>query len=85
MSLLPRPGRRAVTRRRVLGDLGVAITVAVLVLGPLLLHRGFALRGDMVFVPRQPWKDAWLGLDGSVARFVPGDAFVSLATQVAAG
>ena len=73
------------TGRRAVSDLGVAITVAVLVLGPLLLHRGFALRGDMVFVPRQPWKDAWLGLDDSVARFVPGDAFVSLTTQVLPG
>ena len=73
------------TGRRAVSDLGVATTVAVLVLGPLLLHRGFALRGDMVFVPRQPWKDAWLGLDDSVARFVPGDAFVSLTTQVLPG
>ncbi len=73
------------TGRRALSDLGVAITVAVLVHGPLLLHRGFALRGDMVFVPRQPWKDTWLGLDDSVARFVPGDALVSLATQVVPG
>ena len=37
------------------------------------------LRGDMVFVPDQPWKAAWLGLDGRVPRFVPGDAFVSAA------
>ena len=73
------------TRRRAVSDLGVAITVAVLVYGPLLLHRGFALRGDRVFVPRQPWKDAWLGLDDSVARFVPGDALVSLTTQVLPG
>ena len=73
------------TGRRAVSDLGVAITVAVLVHGPLLLRRGFALRGDMVFVPRQPWKDTWLGLDDSVARFVPGDAFVSLSTQVLPG
>lgn len=73
------------SRRRNLADLGVAVAVAVLVHGPLLLHRGFALRGDMVFVPRQSWKDAWLGLDGSVARFVPGDAFLSVATQVLPG
>ena len=54
-------GRRAVTGAPRRSDLGVAIAVAVLVLGPLLLRRGFVLRGDMVFVPRQPWKDTWLG------------------------
>ena len=51
--------------------------IAFLVLGPMLLSRGYVLRGDMVFVPDQPWKEAWLGLDGRVPRFVPGDAFLS--------
>jgi hypothetical protein len=59
--------------------------LAVLVTGPLLLGRGFALVGDMVFVPEQPWKDAWLGLDGAAPRAVPGDALVSVATQVVPG
>ena len=51
----------------------------------MLLHRGFALRGDMVFVPHQPWKAAWLGWDGSTARFVPGDAVLSIVTSVVPG
>jgi hypothetical protein len=59
--------------------------VAVVVLGPALLEPGSVLRGDMVFVPRQPWKPAWLGLDGSVPRAVPMDALVSAATQVVPG
>ena len=61
------------------------VLMAALVTGPLLVERGFALRGDMVFVPDQPWKGAWLGLDGSVPRAVPSDALVSLATQVVPG
>ncbi len=64
---------------------GVSVVVAVVVLGPALLAPGSVLRGDMVFVPQQPWKDAWLGLDGSVPRAVPMDALVSLATQVVPG
>lgn len=57
-------------------DLLVSTAVAVVILGPMLLSRGYVLRGDLVFVPDQPWKDAWLGLDGRVPRFVPGDAFL---------
>ncbi len=59
--------------------------LAVLVLGPLLLGRGYALVGDMVFVPDQPWKDRWLGLDGSVPRAVPSDAVVWLLGTVVPG
>ena len=59
--------------------------LAVLVVGPLLLGRGFGLVGDMVFVPQQPWKPAWYGGDGAVPRAVPGDAWVSLATHVVPG
>ena len=51
----------------------------------MLFRRGFVLRGDMVFVPEMPWKDAWLGLDGSVGRAVPIDALVSVATTVVPG
>ncbi|GAB3265188.1 hypothetical protein [Nocardioides dilutus] len=72
--------------RRDLGfDLALAALVAFLVLGPVVLRRGFVLRGDMVFVPHQPWKDAWLALDGSAPRFVPGDAVLSLVTMVVPG
>lgn len=66
-------------------DVGASLLLGVLALGPLLLHRGFALRGDMVFVPHQPWKGAWLGLDGSVPRSVPVDALVWLGECVLPG
>lgn len=65
--------------------LAVSLVVAVLLLGPALLWPGTVLRGDMVFVPHQPWKDAWLGLDGGIPRAVPMDALVSLATYVVPG
>jgi hypothetical protein len=38
-----------------------------------------------VFVPEQPWKGAWLGLDGSVPRAVPSDALTWLASQALPG
>jgi hypothetical protein len=66
-------------------DVGLPALLAVLILGPVVFGRGYALHGDMVFVPRQPWKDAWLGLDGTAPRFVPGDAILSLATTVVPG
>lgn len=64
--------------------LGVA-ALALLVLGPVLWTRGYVLVGDMAFVPDQPWKPAWLGLDGSVPRAVPADAVVSVLGQVVPG
>jgi len=71
---------------RVRGPAWVAtLGVTVVVLGPLYVGAGIALRGDMVFVPDQPWKSAWLGLDGSVPRAVPMDALVSLADDVLPG
>ncbi|WGX99877.1 hypothetical protein QI633_15160 [Nocardioides sp. QY071] len=66
-------------------DLAVTLAVTALVLGPLLVGGGYWLVGDMVFVPHQPWKSAWLGLDGSLPRAVPMDALVSLATHVVPG
>ena len=71
--------------RRQLPDLAVTGAVALAVLGPLLLGSGFWLVGDMVFVPDQPWKPAWLGLDGALPRAVPMDALVSLASYVVPG
>ncbi|WP_235734859.1 hypothetical protein [Nocardioides alcanivorans] len=53
---------------------GLPLLLAVTLLGPLLLGRGYALVGDMVFVPDQPWKPRWIGADGSVPRAVPTDA-----------
>lgn len=66
-------------------DLACAAAVALAVLGPLLLGGGYWLVGDMVFVPEQPWKAAWLGLDEGLPRAVPMDALVSVATQVVPG
>jgi len=63
----------------------VTVVVSAVVLGPMLVSGGIALRGDMVFVPDQPWKSGWLGLDGSVPRAVPMDALVSLADEVLPG
>ena len=63
----------------------LVVVLACLITLPLLASRGFALVGDMVFVPRQPWKEAWLGADGSVPRAVPSDALVSMATHVIPG
>lgn len=72
-------------RRRTVGDLAVTLPIALVVLGPLLLGRGYWLFGDMVFVPEQPWKAGWLGLDGALPRAVPMDALMSLATHVVPG
>lgn len=63
----------------------VVLLLAVLAVGPMLMSRGFALIGDMVFVPHQPWKGQWLGADGSVPRAVPVDALVSLTTYLVPG
>lgn len=71
--------------RRQAPDLAVTGAVTLAVLGPLLLGGGSWLVGDMVFVPEQPWKEAWLGLDGALPRAVPMDALVSLATTLLPG
>lgn len=61
------------------------VVLSVLALGPVLWSRGYVLIADMTFVPDQPWKPAWLGLDGSVPRAVPADAVVSVLGQVLPG
>jgi hypothetical protein len=73
--------RRAPT----LVDAGLSAAVALAVLGPVTWSRGYVLEGDMVFVPQMPWKQAWLGLDGQVPRFVPGDALVAAAGELLPG
>lgn len=66
-------------------DLTWSLLLAMVVLGPLWTSAGYVLHGDLVFVPDQPWKPAWLGLDGQVPRSVPMDALVWLATTVLPG
>lgn len=73
------------TRSTVRHDLVLPLLLAFLVLAPVVLHRGYTLRGDMVFVPDQPWKLSWLGLDGGVPRAVPSDALTWLAGTVLPG
>lgn len=75
--------RARVVRAR--ADLALSAVLVLVVLGPLLLDRGLVLVGDMVFVPHQPWKDAWTGGDGAVPRAVPSDAWVSLLSHLVPG
>lgn len=82
---VPEPSSRCASWSGSPADLAWTLGVAFVVLGPLLSTRGFWLFGDMVFVPRQPWKSAWLGLDGSLPRAVPMDAVVSLVSVVVPG
>ena len=81
-------GRAARGRRpgpRALLPAAAVLVLAVLALGPAVVGRGYVLVGDMTFVPHQPWKSTWLGLDGSVPRAVPADAIVSVVGQVVPG
>jgi hypothetical protein len=74
-----------IPRTRDLATIATTVGLAVLALAPVLVARGFVLIGDMSFVPVQPWRDEWLGLDGSVPRAVPADAIVSVLTHVVPG
>jgi hypothetical protein len=58
----------------------VGLILGVLALGPAL-GRGFVLTYDMVFVPDPPISLADLGVTGSVARAVPSDLIVALASR----
>ena len=71
--------------RRRWADGLTAVLLVLVVWGPLLFVEGFVLVGDMVFVPDQPWKDAWIGGDGGVPRAVPSDAWVALLDSVIPG
>ncbi|WP_349879914.1 hypothetical protein ABIH81_09330 [Micromonospora sp. HUAS YX12] len=62
----------------------VAVVVTVLVLAPLAAP-GYALRYDMVFVPRQPLSWDLVAPAQSLPRAVPMDALVSLVTQLVPG
>jgi len=61
------------------------LLLAVVMLAPLLVHRGYPLARDLVFVPHQPLTDASVGLGGVAPRAVPLDAVVSLADTVLDG
>jgi hypothetical protein len=54
--------------------------LALLALGPLL-GRGYVLTYDMVFAPRLELSRGLLGLDTAVARAVPADLLVALASR----
>ncbi len=61
------------------------LLLAVVLLAPLLVHRGYPLARDLVFVARQPFTDASVGLGGAAPRAVPLDAVVSVATVLLDG
>jgi hypothetical protein len=65
--------------------LGVAVALALAVLGPVLTMPGFVLVYDMVFVPRQPLLPASLGIGPALPRAVPADAIVALVSAVLPG
>ncbi|WP_422750962.1 hypothetical protein [Micromonospora sp. WMMD1219] len=62
----------------------VAVVATVLILAPLAAP-GYALRYDMVFVPRQPLSWDLVAPAQSLPRAVPMDALVSLVTQLVPG
>lgn len=64
------------SRRRVLLGAATGALVAIIVFGPAL-KPGFILGYDMVFVPKLPFSERTLGIDGSVPRAVPNDAVVA--------
>ncbi|WP_345461311.1 hypothetical protein [Nocardioides marinquilinus] len=61
------------------------LLLAVVLLAPLLVSGGIPLARDLVFVPRQPFSDAVLGLTDGSPRAVPLDAVVSLLTLLVDG
>ena len=61
------------------------LLLAVVMLAPLLVHRGYPLARDLVFVPHQPFTDASVGLGGAAPRAVPLDAVVAVADTVLDG
>jgi hypothetical protein len=61
-----------------------AVVLSVVCLGPAL-SPGYILSYDMVFVPRQQFLPATLGLGDALPRAVPADAVVALLTQAIPG
>ena len=81
---MQRSGRGPSLGRTVALDLWPAL-LAVILCWPLLTTSGHPLARDLVFVPRQPWTDASLGLGDTAPRAVPLDALVSVANLVVDG
>jgi hypothetical protein len=83
----PRPGEQEAGPAEDAGRDGLRVglvvggVLALLALGPLLV-RGYVLTYDMVFVPRLELTRGLLGLDTAVARAVPADLLVALASRV---
>jgi hypothetical protein len=77
------PGASAVGERNQFRWVGPVVggVLALLALGPLL-GRGYVLTYDMVFVPRLELTRGLLGLDTAVARAVPADLLVALASRL---
>lgn len=69
--------------RRAVGAV-VGLLCGIIVLGPSLAP-GYLLRYDMVFVPRIPFSDHTLGVDGSVPRAVPSDFVVAVFSHLVPG
>ncbi|MCW2843714.1 MAG: hypothetical protein JWN22_1630 [Nocardioides sp.] len=76
--------RPSVRRSAVVLDAWPVLLALVLCL-PLLAHGGYPLARDLVFVPRQPWTLASVGLGDGAPRAVPLDAVVSVLTSVVDG
>ena len=64
--------------------LGLSAVLAVVLLGPAM-GPGYALVGDMVFVPDQDLQPWMAGLGGSLPRAVPQDVVVALVTGLVPG
>ncbi|HTY73686.1 MAG TPA: hypothetical protein VMI11_14905 [Actinomycetes bacterium] len=63
----------------------VGLVSAAVVLGPVLVRRGYVLSYDMVFVPHMPVTATTWGADGSTPRAVPEDLLVALAEHLVPG
>ncbi|WP_162799358.1 hypothetical protein [Nocardioides sp. 616] len=61
------------------------LLLSVVLCWPLLSGRGLPLARDLVFVPRQPFTDASIGLGDAAPRAVPLDAVVSVLSQAVGG
>lgn len=61
------------------------VLLGIVLLAPLLVHRGYPLARDLVFVPRQPFTEATVGLGGTSPRAVPLDAVIAAVSAIVDG